>query len=114
VAIELRGAPFALWIHDLSRYDPYFVTPVLMGITQFWQTRLTPTTGDPAQQKMMMFMPLMFMVFFVWAPSGLVIYWFVSNLWSIGQTYLTNQLIGPPPQHVLRPAAERRVKRVES
>ncbi len=98
VAIELRGAPFTLWIHDLSRYDPYFVTPILMGITQFWQTRLTPTTGDPAQQKMMMFMPLMFMVFFVWAPSGLVIYWFVSNLWSIGQQYLTNQLIGPPPQ----------------
>jgi YidC/Oxa1 family membrane protein insertase len=114
VAIELRGAPFTLWIHDLSRSDPYFVTPVLMGITQFWQTRLTPTTGDPAQQRMMMFMPLMFMVFFVWAPSGLVIYWFVSNLWSIGQTYLTNQLIGPPPQHVLRPAAERRVKRAES
>jgi len=113
VAIELRGAPFALWIHDLSRYDPYFVTPVLMGITQFWQTRLTPTTGDPAQQKMMMLMPLMFMVFFVWAPSGLVIYWFVSNLWSIGQQYLTNQLIGPPPQHVLRPTAERRVKRAE-
>jgi YidC/Oxa1 family membrane protein insertase len=114
VAIELRGAPFALWIHDLSRYDPYFVTPVLMGATQFWQTRMTPTTGDPAQQRMMMFMPLMFMVFFVWAPSGLVIYWFVSNLWSIGQMYLTNQLIGPPPQHVLRPAAERRVKRAES
>jgi YidC/Oxa1 family membrane protein insertase len=96
VAIELRGAPFAFWIHDLSRYDPYFVTPVLMGITQFVQTRMTPTTGDPAQQRMMMFMPLMFMVFFVWAPSGLVIYWFVSNLWSIGQMYLTNQLIGPP------------------
>jgi YidC/Oxa1 family membrane protein insertase len=113
VAIELRGAPFALWIHDLSRYDPYFVTPVLMGITQFWQTRLTPTTGDPAQQRMMMLMPLMFMVFFVWAPSGLVIYWFVSNLWSIGQTYLTNQLIGPPPPRVLRPVAERRVKRAE-
>jgi YidC/Oxa1 family membrane protein insertase len=114
VAIELRGAPFALWIHDLSRYDPYFVTPVLMGITQFWQTRMTPATGDPAQQRMMMFMPLMFMVFFVWAPSGLVLYWFISNLWSIGQMYLTNQLIGPPPQHVLRPAAERRVKRAES
>ena len=102
VAIELRGAPFALWIHDLSRYDPYFVTPILMGATQFWQTRMTPTTGDPAQQRMMMFMPLMFMVFFVWAPSGLVIYWFVSNLWSIGQMYLTNQLIGKPPQRNLR------------
>ncbi len=96
VAIELRGAPFTLWIHDLSRYDPYFVTPILMGATQFWQTRMTPTAGDPTQQRMVMFMPLVFMVFFVWAPSGLEIYWFVSNLWSIGQMYLTNKLIGPP------------------
>jgi YidC/Oxa1 family membrane protein insertase len=111
VAIELRGAPFMLWIHDLSRFDPLFVTPVLMGATQFWQTKMTPMTGDPAQQRMMMLMPLMFMVFFLWAPSGLVLYWFVSNLWTIGQQTLTNRLIGPPPQHVLRPAAERRVKR---
>ena len=93
VAIELRGAPVALWIHDLSRYDPYFVTPILMGATQFWQTRMTPTTGDPAQQRMMMFMPLMFMVFFLWAPSGLVLYWLCSNLWTIGQQYFTNRLL---------------------
>ena len=114
-AIELRGAPFIGWIHDLSLYDPYYVTPVLMGITQVWQTRLTPQTGvDPAQQKLMMFMPVMFMVFFLWAPSGVALYWFVSNLWGIGQQYFTNYLIGPPKIHPARPPAERRMKKVGS
>jgi membrane protein insertase Oxa1/YidC/SpoIIIJ len=74
----------------------------------FWQTRITPTTADPAQQRVMMIMPLMFTVFFLWAPSGLVIYWFVSNLWAIGQQYFTNWLIGPAP--LARPPAERRLK----
>ena len=114
-AIELRGAPFIGWIHDLSRYDPYYVTPVLMGITQVWQQRITPQTGvDPAQQKMMQFMPVMFMVFFLWAPAGVAIYWFISNLWGIGQQYLTTYLIGPPKIHSARPPAERRVKKVGS
>jgi YidC/Oxa1 family membrane protein insertase len=109
VSIELRGEPFIGWIRDLSRPDPFYVTPVLMGATQFWQTRLTPQTGvDPAQQKLMQFMPLIFMVFFLWAPSGVVLYWLISNLWGIGQQYLTNRLIGPP--NVRRPAAERKVK----
>jgi YidC/Oxa1 family membrane protein insertase len=92
-AIELRGAPWILWIHDLSRHDPYYVTPLLMGASQFIQTRMMPATGDPQQQKMMMFMPLMFMVFFLWAPSGLVLYWLCSNLWTIGQQYFTNRLL---------------------
>jgi YidC/Oxa1 family membrane protein insertase len=92
-AIELRGAPWVLWIHDLSRHDPYYVTPVLMGASQFLQTKMMPATGDPAQQRMMMFMPLMFMVFFLWAPSGLVLYWLMSNLWTIGQQYFTNRLL---------------------
>jgi len=114
-SIELRGAPFIGWIHDLSRYDPYYVTPVLMGITQVWQQRITPQTGvDPAQQKMMQFMPVMFMVFFLWAPAGVAIYWFISNLWGIGQQYLTTYLIGPPKIHSARPPAERRVKKVGS
>lgn len=95
-AIEIRGAGFVGWITDLSRYDPLFITPVLMGATMFWQQRLTPSTMDPQQQKVMMFMPLMFLFMFLWAPSGLVIYWFVSNLWAIGQQYFTNYLIGPP------------------
>ena len=112
-AIELRGAPFFGWIHDLSLPDPYYVTPVLMGISQLWQTRITPQAGtDPTQQKMMMFMPVMFMFFFLWAPAGVAIYWLVSNVWAIGQQYLTNYLIGPPNIRSPRPPAERRVKRV--
>ena len=108
-AIELRGAPFVGWIRDLSTHDPYYVTPILMGITMVWQQKITPSTADPVQQKVMMFMPVMFTFMFLWAPSGLVIYWFVSNLWSIGQQYVTNALIGPPK--VPRPPAERRVRR---
>ena len=110
VAIELRGAPFVGWIKDLSTYDPWFVTPILMGLTQFVQQRMTPATGDPAQQRMMMFMPLIFMTMFIWAPSGLVLYWTVSNLWAIGQQVLTNRLIGPAPQRTAGAAAERRLK----
>ncbi|MBM3770261.1 MAG: membrane protein insertase YidC [Acidimicrobiia bacterium] len=112
-AIELRGAPFVGWIQDLSLYDRYYVTPILMLLSQVWQTRITPTAGaDPAQQKMMMFMPVIMMFFFLWAPAGVAIYWFVSNLWGIGQQYLTNYLIGPPNVRPPRHAAERRVKRV--
>jgi YidC/Oxa1 family membrane protein insertase len=110
VAIELRGAPFVGWIHDLSSHDPLFITPVLMGITQFVQTKMTPTTADPVQQKMMMFMPLVLMSFFIWAPSGLVLYWTTSNLWAIGQQALTNKLIGPAKVRSVRPPAERRMK----
>jgi YidC/Oxa1 family membrane protein insertase len=112
VAIELRGAPFAGWIHDLSIHDPLFITPILMGITQFVQTKMTPTSADPTQQKMMLFMPLIMMSFFLWAPAGLVLYWTTSNLWAIGQQVLTNRLIGPTKPKVIRPAAERRVKNV--
>jgi YidC/Oxa1 family membrane protein insertase len=109
-AIELRGAPFVGWINDLSVHDPYYVTPLLMGASMVWQQRLTPTTADPVQQKVMMFMPVMFTFMFLWAPSGLVIYWFVSNLWAIGQQYVTNRLIGPPKVVAVRPPAERRIK----
>ena len=110
VAIELRGAPFVGWIHDLSVYDPWFITPIMMGVTQFIQTKMSPATGDPTQQKMMLFMPLIFMTMLVYAPSGLVLYWTVSNLWAIGQQAVTNRLIGPTPVRTVRPPAERRVK----
>jgi YidC/Oxa1 family membrane protein insertase len=110
VAIELRGAPFIGWINDLSRHDPLFITPVLMGATQFIQTKMTPSTADPTQQKVMMLMPLMFMAFFLWAPSGLVLYWTVANMWAIGQQALTNKIIGPMPQRTVRPPAERKLK----
>jgi YidC/Oxa1 family membrane protein insertase len=112
-AIELRGAPFLGWIHDLSAHDPYYVTPVLMGVSQLWQQWMMPSAGvDPAQQKMMMFMPIMFTFMFLWAPAGLAIYWLVSNVWQIGQQYLTNYMIGPPTVRTVRPPAERRLKRV--
>ena len=104
-AIELRGAPFVGWITDLSLKDPLFITPVLMGASMVWQQRMTPSTADPVQQKVFMFMPLMFMVMFLWAPSGLVLYWLVSNLFAISQQYLTNRIIGGPP--VARPLAAR-------
>lgn len=110
-SIELRGAVFGFWITDLSQPDPYYVIPVLMGVTMFWQTKITPSTADPAQQKIMMLMPLMFMVFFLAAPSGLVVYWFVSNLWAIGQQYFTIWMIGPATAPTIRPPAERRLKK---
>jgi YidC/Oxa1 family membrane protein insertase len=96
-SIELRGAPFIWWIHDLSLRDPYWITPLLMGATMFWQQRMMPSPGaDPMQQKIFMFMPLVFTYTFLWAPSGLAIYWFSSNLLAIGQQFLTNRMIGGP------------------
>lgn len=114
-AIELRGAPFFGWIHDLTAHDPLYITPVLMGASQVWQQRITPMTGaDPAQQKLMMFMPVVFTFMFLWAPAGLAVYWFVSNVWGIGQQYLTNYLIGPAKAHpgTSASSSERRMKRV--
>jgi YidC/Oxa1 family membrane protein insertase len=111
VAVEIRGEPWIAWIRDLSAHDPLYVTPVLMGATMVWQQKLTPMNVDPVQQKILMLTPIMFTVFFLWAPSGLVLYWLVSNLWAIGQQVITNRIIGPPPQHAIRPAAERRLKK---
>jgi YidC/Oxa1 family membrane protein insertase len=112
-SIELRGAPWFGWIHDLTQHDPWYVLPIVMGATQVWQQRITPATGaDPAQQKMMMFMPVIFTVMFLWLPAGAAIYYGVTNLWIVGQQYLTNYLIGPPNVRAARPPAERRVKRV--
>jgi len=111
-AIELRGAPFFGWIHDLSAHDPLYITPVLMGASQVWQQRITPATGvDPVQQKTMMLMPVIFTFMFLWAPAGVAIYWLVSNIWGIGQQYLTNYLIGPPTVRTVRPPAQRQMKR---
>ena len=114
VAIELRGAPFMGQIHDLSAHDPWFIWPVLMGVTMFIQQKMTPSTADPMQQKMMMFMPIMMTGMFLWAASGLVIYWTVSNVWGIGQQMITNRLIGPTPQRTVRPPAERQMKNVKN
>jgi YidC/Oxa1 family membrane protein insertase len=95
-AIELRGAPFFGWIVDLSTHDPLYITPVLMGASMFWQQKMMPTTADPIQQKVFLLMPIIFTVSFLWAPAGLVVYWFVSNILAIGQQYLTNHLIAAP------------------
>src|SRR5262245_44837733 len=113
-AIELRGADFGWWVKDLSQPDPYYVFPILVAITMVWQQKLTPATMDPAQQKMMMFMPIMFGFIFLTTAAGTVLYWFVSNLWAIGQQYFTNWLVGPPEVQTVRPAAERRLKNAGS
>jgi len=84
--VELRHAPFIFWIQDLSAMDPYFVLPVLMGISMFVMQKLQPMTiQDPMQQKIMQYMPVAFSIFMAWFPSGLVLYWFISNLISIIQ-----------------------------
>lgn len=86
-SIELRHAPFALWIHDLSAQDPYYVTPILMGGTMLIQQKMTPSAMDPTQAKMMLIMPVVFTFLFLNLPSGLVLYWLVNNVLSIAQTY---------------------------
>jgi len=87
LSVELRQAPFVLWIHDLSRPDPYYILPVLMGATMFIQTWLNPTPPDPMQAKLMKIMPIAFSVFFFFFPSGLVLYWLVNNILSIAQQW---------------------------
>lgn len=91
--ISLRQAPFILWITDLSAKDPYYISPILMGASMFWQQKMTPTMGDPAQAKMMMFLPVIFTVMFLNFPAGLVIYWLVNNVLTIGQQYIINKTI---------------------
>lgn len=86
-SIEMRHAPFMLWIHDLSAKDPYYVTPILMGATMLWQQKMTPSTMDPQQAKIMLIMPVIFTFMFLSFPSGLVLYWLVNNILSIAQQY---------------------------
>jgi len=90
-AIELRHAPFYFWITDLSAKDPLYITPIFMGATMVLQQRMTPTTGDPRQAKLMMFMPIVFTALFLSFPAGLVVYWTVNNVLTIGHQYWMNQ-----------------------
>jgi len=106
VSVELRGASF-LWIPDLAQKDPLFVTPVLMGASMFVMQKMTPSTLDPAQQRIMMLMPLMLAGMFLWAPGGLNLYWLTSNLWSILQQAVSMRLL--QPAHA-RDAKDRRAR----
>ena len=90
-SIELRHAPFMFWIQDLSEKDPCYVTPIIMGATMFLQQKMTPAAGDPNQQKMMMFMPIIFTFLFLNFPSGLVLYWLVNNVLTIGQQFVSQR-----------------------
>lgn len=86
-SVEMRQAPFMLWINDLSAPDPYYILPIVMGITMIIQTKLNPTPPDPIQAKVMMIMPIAFSVFFFFFPAGLVLYWVVNNVLSIAQQW---------------------------
>ena len=93
-AIELRHAPFMLWITDLSAKDPYYVTPILMTATMWLQQRLAPQAGDPQQQRLMRMMPLIFGIMFLQFPSGLVLYWLTNNIITIIQQEITLHMVG--------------------
>ncbi len=96
-AVEIRNAPWIGWIQDLSTPDPWYILPVVMAATMFVQTKLNPTPPDPLQAKMMLWMPLIFSVMFFFFPSGLVLYWVVSNLFSIVQQWvITRRIEGKP------------------
>ncbi|MEX0603383.1 MAG: membrane protein insertase YidC [Marinobacter sp.] len=92
-SVQLRHAPFVLWINDLSVMDPYFILPILMGASMFIQMSLNPTPPDPMQAKIMKMMPIVFTVFFLWFPAGLVLYWLTNNILSIAQQwYITRKI----------------------
>ena len=97
-SVEMRNAPWVLWIHDLSSPDPYFILPVVMTLTTMLQTALNPTPPDPMQAKLMWFMPLIFSVMFFFFPAGLVLYWITNNILSIAQQWMINTRMGVPPQ----------------
>ncbi len=97
-SVEMRNAPWILWIHDLSTPDPYFILPVVMTLTTMLQTALNPAPPDPMQAKLMWFMPLIFSVMFFFFPAGLVLYWITNNILSIAQQWVINTRMGVPPQ----------------
>ncbi|GGC90844.1 membrane protein insertase YidC [Vreelandella lutescens] len=96
-SVELRHAPFMFWIQDLSVKDPYFILPILMGISMFVQQMLNPTPPDPMQAKIMKMLPIIFTFFFLWFPAGLVIYWVVNNIISVAQQYFITRSIENDP-----------------
>jgi YidC/Oxa1 family membrane protein insertase len=109
ISVELRGAPF-LWIPDLSQKDPLFLTPVLMGVSMYTMQKMTPSTLDPSQQRIMMLMPVMLAGMFLWAPAGLNLYWLTANLWSLVQQVVEKRVLQPKEAPVAH-AKGRRKKR---
>ncbi len=97
-SVEMRNAPWILWIKDLSTPDPYFILPVVMTLSTLLQTALNPAPPDPMQAKLMWFMPLIFSVMFFFFPAGLVLYWITNNVLSIAQQWVINTRMGVPPQ----------------
>ena len=97
-SVEMRNAPWMLWIRDLSSPDPFFILPLVMTLTTMLQTALNPTPPDPMQAKLMWFMPLIFSVMFFFFPAGLVLYWITNNILSIAQQWIINTRMGVPPQ----------------
>jgi len=95
-SVEIRGAPWIGWITNLAAPDPWYILPVLYAISMFITTKLNPAPADPMQAKMMLFMPLAFSVMFFFFPSGLVLYWVVNNVLSIGQQYVISKKFAPP------------------
>ncbi len=97
-SVEMRNAPWTLWIHDLSSPDPFYILPLVMTLTTMLQTSLNPAPPDPLQAKMMWFMPLAFSVMFFFFPAGLVMYWITNNVLSIAQQWIINTRMGVPPK----------------
>ncbi|MEY3124237.1 MAG: rane protein insertase YidC [Pseudomonadota bacterium] len=97
-SVEMRNAPWILWIHDLSSPDPFYILPLVMTLTTMLQTALNPAPPDPLQAKMMWYMPLAFSVMFFFFPAGLVLYWITNNILSIAQQWIINTRMGVPPQ----------------
>jgi YidC/Oxa1 family membrane protein insertase len=92
-SVEMRQAPFALWITDLSSRDPYFILPLIMGVAMFLQQKLNPQVGDPMQVKVMQIMPIIFTGFFAFFPAGLVLYWVTNTVLSIAQQWKINTVV---------------------
>jgi YidC/Oxa1 family membrane protein insertase len=97
-SVEMRHAPWLGWIQDLSSKDPYFILPIVMGLSMLVQMKLNPTPPDPIQAKVMMALPIIFTFMFLWFPSGLVLYWVVNNILSIAQQWqITRMIEGAKP-----------------
>jgi len=111
-SVELRQAPFIFWIHDLSIKDPFYVLPVLMGISMFIQQKLSPAPPDPIQAKMMMLLPVVFTVFFLNFPAGLVLYWFVNNTLSILQQWYVMRKLEKELARASKPKPKKKLQSV--